>query len=107
MEVHGARFESYDFVANWYRKAHARRASSTKITQVNACFAQGREYFRNAHPAAMSVKPLLLYYGVLACCRGVILANDPQKKEGIPKASVTALKWWTGQGLQRGNTRGS
>lgn len=76
-----SRFESYDFVANWYRKAHARRASSTKITQVNACFAQGREYFRNAHPAAMSVKPLLLYYGVLSCCRGVILANDPQKKE--------------------------
>ena len=29
----------------------------------------------------MSVKPLLLYYGALSLSRGVILANNPNKKE--------------------------
>ena len=72
-----SRFESHDFVANWYRKAHGRDANAAKVRQINACFAHGREYFRNAGRSEMSVKPLLLYYGVLSCCRGVILANDP------------------------------
>ena len=76
-----SRFESYDFVAKWYRKAHHRKASTAKVAQINACFAHGREYFKNAERSDMSVKPLLLYYGVLSCCRGVILANNPEKKE--------------------------
>ncbi len=77
-----SRFKSYDFVAKWYRKAHERSASAAKVRQINACFAHGREYFRNAADSEMNVKPLLLYYGVLSCCRGVTLANDPQKNEG-------------------------
>ena len=76
-----SRFESHEFVSRWYRKAHGRKASAAKVKQVNACFAHGREYFRNAARSDMGVKPLLLYYGVLSCCRGVILANDPEKRE--------------------------
>ena len=76
-----SRFESHDFVARWYHKAHGRKANAAKVAQINACFAHGREYFRNGERSEMSVKPLLLYYGVLSCCRGVILANDPEKKE--------------------------
>ena len=75
-----SRFESHNFVANWYRQAHGRDANAAKVRQINACFAHGREYFRNAGRSEMSVKPLLLYYGVLSCCLGVILANDPRKK---------------------------
>ena len=56
-----SRFESYDFVARWYKKAHQRKSSAVKVSQINACFIQGREYFSNAASAAMSVKPLLLY----------------------------------------------
>ena len=74
-------FESHDFVAKWYEKAHGREASAVKVKQITACFAHGREYFRNAERSEMSVKPLLLYYGVLSCCRGVVLANNPEKKE--------------------------
>ena len=76
-----SRFESHDFVAKWYFKAHGREASAAKVEQINACFAHGREYFRNAERSEMSVKPVLLYYGVMSCCRGVILANNPRKKE--------------------------
>ena len=48
---------------------------------MSACFAHGRQYFRNAARSEMSVKPLLLYYGALSCSRGVILANNAEKKE--------------------------
>ena len=90
-----SRFESHDFVANWYRKAHGRDANAAKVKQINACFAHGREYFRNAGHSEMSVKPLLLYYGVLSCCRGVILANDPGKKEESlnPRHGLETVDW--------------
>ena len=90
-----SRFESHDFVANWYRKAHGMSANAAKVKQINACFAHGREYFRNAGRSGMSVKPLLLYYGVLSCCRGVILANDPGKKEESlkPRHGLETVDW--------------
>ena len=88
-------FESYDFVANWYNKAHGREASAAKVRQINACFVQGREYFRNATLSAMSVKPLLLYYGVLSFGRGVILANSHEKKEESlrPRHGLEIADW--------------
>ena len=90
-----SRFESHDFVARWYRKAHGREASSAKVGQINASFAHGREYFRNAAGSEMSVKPLLLYYGVLSCCRGVVLANNPAKKEESlkPRHGLETVDW--------------
>ena len=90
-----SRFESHDFVANWYRKAHERDANAAKVGQINACFAHGREYFRNAGHSDMSVKPLLLYYGILSCCRGVILANNPEKKEKSlkPRHGLETVDW--------------
>ena len=90
-----SRFESHDFVANWYRKAHGRDAGAAKVVQINACFAHGREYFRNAGRSDMSVKPLLLYYGVLSCCRGAILANDPEKREESlkPRHGLETVDW--------------
>ena len=90
-----SRFESHDFVANWYRNTHGRDANAAKVRQINACFAHGREYFRNAGRSEMSVKPLLLYYGVLSCCRGVILANDHGKKEESlkPRHGLETVDW--------------
>ena len=76
-----SRFESYDLVKAWYKKTHGRTPNTAKISQVNAFFSQGREYFRNAKLADLSVKPLLLYYGVLSLSRGAILLNDHSKKE--------------------------
>ena len=90
-----SRFESHDFVARWYRKAHGGKASTAKVKQINACFTNGREYFRNAARSDMGVKPLLLYYGVLSCCRGVILANDRDKKEESlkPRHGLETVNW--------------
>ena len=92
-----ARFESYDFVARWYKKAHEREPNAAKVSQINACFIQGREYFTNAASSAMSVKPLLLYYGALSLSRGVILANNPHKKEeSLKKSHGLELGAWQG-----------
>ena len=74
-------FESFDYVRSWYRREHGKTVNSEKTRQVNAFFTQGREYFRNASLANLSVKPLLLYYGVLSLSRGAILLKDETKKE--------------------------
>ena len=76
-----SRFESHDLVKSWYRTTHGRVPNTAKISQINAFFTQGREYFKNATLADMSVKPLLLYYGVLSLSRGAILLRDTSKKE--------------------------
>ena len=99
-----SRFESYDFVARWYEKAHKRKPSAGKVSQINACFIQGREYFSNAASSAMNVKPLLLYYGALSLSRGVILANNPNKKEEALKKSH-GLEPWDWQGTLKGGIR--
>ena len=97
-------YESYDYVARWYQKAHQRKPNAAKVSQINACFIQGREYFSNAASSAMSVKPLLLYYGVLSLSRGVILANNPKKKEESLKKShgLDSHDW---QGTLRGGIK--
>ncbi len=74
-------FESFDYVCSWYEREHGGSPSSAKTSQVNSFFTQGREYFRNAALADLSVKPLLLYYGVLSLSRGVILLRNSNKKE--------------------------
>ena len=74
-------FESFDYVQSWYKWKHGTRPRPAKTSQINAFFAQGREYFRNAATADLSVKPLLLYYGVLSLSRGLILLNDTTKTE--------------------------
>ena len=98
-------FESYDFVARWYKKAHQRMPNSAKVSQINACFIQGREYFSNAAASAMSVKPLLLYYGALSLSRGAILANNPNKKEENLRKShgLEAVDW---QGTLKSGIKG-
>ena len=96
-----SRFESYDFVARWYEKAHQRKPNAAKVSQINACFIQGREYFSNAALSAMAVKPLLLYYGALSLSRGVILANNPLLKEESlkPTHGLEPVDW---QGTLKG-----
>ena len=82
-----SRFESYDLVRSWYQQTHQR--------QINAFFIQGREYFKSASSADMSVKPLLLYYGVLSLSRGAILLRNTGKKEEslAPSHGLKEVNW--------------
>ena len=75
-----SRFESYDLAKSWYKQTHEREMNAAKTKQINAFFIQGREYFKSALSSDMSVKPLLLYYGVLSLSRGAILLKNTSKK---------------------------
>ena len=74
-------FESYDYVSRWYGEVHGGTAEPAKVREINAAFAQGRMYFENAKAASMGVKPVLLYYGVLSLCTGLVLCRDREKTE--------------------------
>jgi len=80
-------FETRDLTAAFIEAKHKRRASARQILEINSNFIQGKEYFRNAAFADMTVKPLLLYYGVSALSRGLILAAQPQLSEAALKPS--------------------
>lgn len=78
-------FESRDLIGRYFSLKHSRKASTRQISEISANFIQGREYFRNALNAAITVKPLLLYYGVASLTRGLILAGSPQISEASMK----------------------
>ena len=90
-----SRFESHYFVAKWYREAPREERECGKGGADKRVFLPWPEYFKNAERSEMSVKPLLLYYGVLSCCRGVILANNPEKKEESlkPRHGLETVGW--------------
>lgn len=88
-------FESFDYVNRIYQTIHGVRPKLNTVRAINASFAQGRMYFDNAKIAAMGVKPLLLYYGAMSLCAGLILCRDKDKTEINRKHShgLTMYKW--------------
>ena len=90
-----SRFESYDLARSWYQQTHQREMNAAKTRQINAFFIQGREYIKSASSADMSVKPLLLYYGVLSLSRGaILLRNDGKKEESLAQShGLKEVNW--------------
>ncbi|SEC38493.1 YaaC family protein [Rhodobacter sp. 24-YEA-8] len=88
-------FESRDYVEAWFHNRHGRQLNARGAQSINTCFIQGREYFDAAAVAATSVRPLLLYYGVLSTCRGLIMLRNPSKKEESLRQShgLEAVDW--------------
>ncbi len=74
-------FESKDLVKKFYRKKHNLELSSAKAREVTSAFVQGREYFDSYSKADISVRPLLLYYGMVSLSRGLILCLEPRTRE--------------------------
>jgi YaaC-like Protein len=88
-------FESRDYIESSYRRRHGRQLNARDANAVATCFIQGREYFEAAIQSATSVRPLLIYYGVLSMSRGLILLRDSSKKEESLKPShgIEAVDW--------------
>lgn len=88
-------FESHDYVGKWYDARHGRSLNAVRTREIASCFTQGREYFASAKSAATSVRPLLLYYGVLSLSRGVILLRDRTKTEANlkPNHGLEVVDW--------------
>ncbi len=88
-------FESTDLIKQFYKKKHGLAMNSGKAKEIVSSFAQGREYFNSAKNASILVRPLLLYYGVLALSRGLILFLDHSTRENSLKKShgLEVVNW--------------
>jgi len=80
-------FETRDLVERFIKKKYDRKASARQILEITSNFIQAREYFLNSKKSAISVKPLLQYYGVTSMARGLILATSPKLSESSLKPS--------------------
>ncbi|MEQ1696161.1 MAG: YaaC family protein [Hyphomicrobiaceae bacterium] len=65
--------ESRDIVAMRFKAIHGRELNARRAKEITAAAKQAREFFRNAHIANTSVKPLLTFYGVASLARAMTL----------------------------------
>ena len=88
-------FQSSELVAQKFRKRHKRKLNSGKSQSIAAAVLQSREYFRSSQQSDISVRPLLLYYGVLTLSRALILFLDQNQSEASLKKShgLEVLNW--------------
>ncbi len=96
-------YESTDLLSEYYRNRHDQRLAPAKAREIVSHFIQGREYFASARQSSELVRPLVLYYGVLALDRGLILFLDTSKSReaALAKAhGLDAFNWE--QDLARG-----
>lgn len=70
-----------------YETRHGRKPSRKRVDDITANFVQAREYFTNAARAAITVKPLLQFYGVRALTYGLILNISANKDASALKPS--------------------
>ncbi|MGJ0454958.1 MAG: YaaC family protein [Methylocystis sp.] len=57
------------------RRSNGRNPSATVARDVSVCIQQGRLFFEAAADAPIQIKPLLLYYGVVAFAQAVVTAT--------------------------------
>src|SRR5438876_7142282 len=88
-------YESLDMIHRSYQKKHGLEASTNKARQIVFNFTHGREYFRSAQQAQLYVKPLILYYGVLSLCRGLMLfLNHSALETGLEEGhGLNTIQW--------------
>lgn len=100
-------YESRDLLGKRYRQRHQREANDAICREIASHLLQGRQWFASARDAGELVRPLLLYYGVVAFSRGLVLFLRPGLREATLKPShgVEALKWSNELGGGNGGSR--
>lgn len=98
-----ANHESFELVKRDYRARHGRTPNSRHAREIAAPFAHARSYFRAAQSADHTVKPLLLYYGIVSLSRGLTLTLSRGLREAaLAPSHGLAVKSW-GAELSRDN----
>ena len=80
-------FESKDLVKRYIKEKYDFELNSAKAYEIVSAFKQGRSYFESVKVADISVKPLLLYYGIVSLSRGLILILNKETRENNIKPS--------------------
>jgi hypothetical protein len=90
-------FQTHDLVRQRYERKHGRKLNAQRTWEISSCFIQGQEYFENAAAADETVRPLLLYYGVLSLSKGLILFLDRSlNEESMKPGHGLSAKGWPG-----------
>lgn len=88
-------FESKDLLKRYFKTNYDYDIGSTKAEEILSAFKQGRSYFESAKSADVSVKPVLLYYGIVSLSRGVILILNKKANESniAPSHGIKIVNW--------------
>jgi len=91
-----ANYESHELLRLRHGAKHGGDGpNSTRSRTIAASFIQARHYFQSAKGADRSVKPLLLYYGVLSLSRGLVLFLTPKPQpESLSKSHGLVVNEW-------------
>lgn len=73
--------ESVDVVRDWHAKICNRELNKRRADEIASSAKQAREYFRNATKAAITVRPLLTFYGIASLSRSALLLHKPGSGE--------------------------
>ncbi len=67
-----ANYESYELIKRAYEKRHEHNLETADAQEIAAYFIHAHSYFDAGKSGAQTVRPLLLYYGVLSLARGLV-----------------------------------
>src|SRR5437588_11625419 len=88
-------YESRDLLARFFQHRHGRQLAAEKAYEIIAHLAQGRGFFESAQQSSELARPLLLYYGVYALSRGLILFLDARMREtSLPPSHGIEAEGW-------------
>jgi hypothetical protein len=91
-------FESRDLVSIWFAHIHGRELNARRAKEITAAAMQAREFFRNSDLAAVSVKPLLTFYGVASLARALtLLLKREGGEESLAKGHGLETIDWSNQ----------
>jgi hypothetical protein len=94
-------YESSDLVKVRFKAMHGRELNTSKASEICASITQARGYMESANGAGRSVRPLLLYYGILGLARGLTLFLSTSLREaGLAQAHGLSVSGW-GEALKR------
>ena len=98
-----ANYESFELIKRDYEARHGRAPNTRHAREIAAPFTHARSYFRAAQAAEPTVRPLLLYYGVVSLSRGLVLILSRGLREAAlaPSHGLTVKDW--GGELSRDN----
>lgn len=88
-------YESSDLVKVRFKATHGRELNTSKASEICASITQARGYMEAANGANRSVRPLLLYYGVLGLARGLTLFLSTSLREAsLAQAHGLSVSGW-------------
>lgn len=90
-------YQSRDLIWERFKERHDRDASDGLCRTISSQLRQGQQFFESAKDAGEMVRPILIYYGVLALARALILFDCPSKRvDDLAQAHGLSAVGWSG-----------